>query len=128
MNNYNQDKKKSTHKYSREIIMPAEMAKKYDKYCMTTKMKRTEPLRVMIMESLPQLYNAERLDQIIEKTKKWESDGKELVKYHVRLPDEVINEIHTYCNFFQLKRVRCHFLYYLIEDKLIKSMEEVLDE
>lgn len=124
----NQAEGKSTHKYSREIVMPKEVARRYDAYCKKTRMKLTEPLRVMVMESLPQLYNAERLNQIIEKTKKWESDGDEFSKYHVRLPDEVIDEIHTYCNFFHLKRQRCHFLYYLIEEKLAKSLGEVLDE
>lgn len=124
----NQISAKNTHKYSREIVMPIAMAKKYDEYCKRTKMKVTEPLRVMVMESVPQLYNAENLDKIIQKTKEWENDGNEFVKYHVRLPDEVMNEICTYLSFFRLKRLRCHFLYYLIEEKLLKRIGDVLNE
>lgn len=115
--------KKTTNKYSREIIFPAKVAKRYCDYCAATKMKFSEPLRVMVMESLPQLHNAENLGQIVEKTKNWNTYGSEFVKFHVRLPDAVTHEIRTYCKLFHLKR--CHFLYYLVEEKLLQRMSEV---
>lgn len=118
--------KKATNKYSREIIMPTEVARKYCNFCDMTKMKLSEPLRVMVMESLPQLYNAENLGQIVEKTKNWNTYNSEFEKFHVRLPDEVIHEIRTYCKLFHLKR--CHFLYYLVEDKLLQRISEVIKD
>lgn len=118
--------KENINKYSREIIMPSEVAEQYKEYCRITKMKLSEPLRVFVMESVPQLHNAENLDQIILNTKNWNLGKEECEKFHVRLPSEVVNEINTYCNFFKLKRLRCHFLYYLIEKKLQTALEGIL--
>ena len=98
----NSEKKANTNKYSREIVMPKLVADKYILYCQLTKMKLSEPLRVMVMESISQLHNAKNLDQIIQLTKNWKSHGEEFEKFHVRLPDTVIREIHTYLSFFKL--------------------------
>lgn len=120
------NKEKKTNKYSKEILIPAKIAGDYMEYCRLTKMKYSEPLRVLILESILQLHNTSDLNLIVEKTRNWEAYDKELVKFHVRLPDEVMAEIHSYCKFFQLNRLRCHFLYYLIEKKLTESLEGVL--
>ncbi len=109
--------------YSREIALPKEIADQYRKYCKVTKMKLSEPLRVLVLESLPQLHNAEDLDNIIEKTKKPSPDCE---KFFVRLPGTAMDEVNTYCRFFKLNWRRCHFLYYLIEKKLIKLLKDVL--
>ena len=127
MNNENQEiEKPNVNKYSREIAMPVDVAERYMMYCKITKMKLSEPLRVLVMESTPQLHNAANLDQVIDKTKNREFPG-EYHKFHVRLPGEVIAEINTYCKFFGLTWRRCHFLYFLIEEKLLKRIEGVLD-
>lgn len=120
--------KPTANKLAREIVIPSEVAERYIKYCEVTKMKISEPLRVLVMESLPQLHNAENLDQIISKTKNWKDGGDSYTKFQVRLPDEVIKEIHTLSNFFHIKRLRCHFLYYLIEEKLLQKLEDVLKD
>lgn len=116
-----EDKKKSD-KYSREIAMPPEVSERYERYCKATKMKLSEPLRVLVMESVPQLRNPEKLGATVARAKR----GNGSKKFHVRLPDDVIHEIQTYCAFFQVKR--CHFLYCLIEDKLGTVMEDVLGD
>lgn len=120
------DKEKKTNKYSREIFIPKKTAERYVAYCKKTKMKLTEPLRVFILESIPQLHNAENLDQIIRRTREWNTIDEDCEKFNVRLPDEAIIEIHTYCKFFKLRR--CHFLYYVIEDRLNRALEEVLKD
>lgn len=122
------EERKNANMYSREIIMPSEIAERYKRYCKITKMKLSEPLRVFVLESVPQLHNAENLDQIILNTKNWNLGKEKCEKFHVRLPSDVINEIHTYCNFFRLKRLRCHFLYYLIEGKLLTALEGILKD
>lgn len=106
--------------------MPMEVSKRYEQYCKITKMKLSEPLRVLIMESIPQIHHAENLDKIVSRARNWKEHGKEVKEFCVRLPDEAIQEIHTYCSFFKIKR--CHFLYYLIEEKLLKAMDNVLEK
>ena len=112
-------------KYSREIAFPEEVAELYKEYCQVTKMKLSEPLRVMVLESLPQLHNAKNLDEIIVKTRKRDM-SKKYEKLHVRLPNEAIEEVNTFCKFFKLNWKRCHFLYYLVEEKLLQAIEDVL--
>lgn len=117
----NQDKN-----YSREIVMPADVAELYKKYCMITKMKLSEPLRVLVLESLPKLHNAEDLGEIVEKAKT--KHYSKMVKFYVRLPGAAIDEINIYCKFFNLHWRRCHFLYFLIEKKLLKLLKEVMKD
>lgn len=118
--------KPNANKYSREIFLPGEVSKKYREYCRLTRMKLSEPLRVMVMESTPQLHNETNLDQVISKTKN-RNLYDEYMKYSVRLPEDVVNEINTYCRFFNIQRRRCYFLYFLIEERLLKTIEEVLE-
>lgn len=121
--------KPNTQKYSREVVMPQEVSERYKKYCEITKIKLSEPLRIMILESIPQLHNAENLDKIIKKTQDrnlYAASTDRYVRYAVRLPDEAVSEINTYCKFFKLQHRRCHFLYFLIEERLLQQIEGVL--
>lgn len=117
--------KPNTLKYSRNISIPEDVSKRYMEYCRVTKMKLSEPLRVMVLESLPQLRNAENLDDIIRKTKRKELRGTGDI-YAVRLPDEAVKEIKTYLEFFHLGGYRNHFMYFLIEEELLKKLKDVL--
>lgn len=122
-----EEKKKYEKKYSKEIALPMDVSERYKEYCRITKMNLTEPIRVMVMDSLPRLHNSEQLDNIIEKVRNRDSKTS-CEKLYIRLPDTVMTEINTYCSFFKLHWQRCHFLYYLIEDKLIDTIEDVLNE
>ena len=121
-------------KYStKEVVMPENISKKYMEYCRFTRMKMSDSLKVLIMESLPRLHDSEDLDLIIVKTrsinlyKEMDKDSEvQYVRHYVRLPADVIQQINTYCKFFKLRNKRCHFLYFLIEKKLLATIEEVL--
>lgn len=112
---------------SKEIALPPDVAEKYIKYCEITKMKQTEPLRGLILESIPNLSNMKDLDKIIIKTRA-RSKKDTYTKFYVRLPKDKVEELNTFCSFFKLNWRRCHFLYFLIEEKLLKKIEDVLNE
>lgn len=111
--------------FSKEVALPQEVAERYKKYCEITKMKSAEYLRVLILDATPLLHNAEKLDFIIDKTQNREFPGA-YQKIHVRLPGETLAEIDTYCKFFKLTWKRCHFMYFMIEEKLLQMIEDVL--
>ena len=107
--------------------MPQDVAEKYEKYCKVTKQKLTEPLQAITMESISRLHNTEKLDQILQKTRN-RTNSDSLKKFHVQLPDEAAREINTYCSFFKLSSLKSHFLYYLIEENLLQSLENMLKD
>lgn len=107
--------------------MPIAVSIRYKRYCKITNMKLSEPLRVLVLQSIPQLHNAKNLNEIIKKTKQRDLKA-DYDKYYVRLPEEAMNQINTYCKFFNLNWRRCHFLYFLIEAKLLELLEDILDE
>lgn len=119
------ENKSYRHKLSKEIAMPVEVAEKYKQYCELTKMKLSEPLRVMVLESIPQLHNAKNLDEIIVKTRSRDMNST-YEKFYVRLPSEVMDEVNIFCKFFKINWKRCHFLYFVIEERLIKTIEDML--
>lgn len=126
----NKEKKCYRDNYSKVIKMPAGVGKRYEDYCKKTHMKMSETLRVLVLESIPRLHDAENLDQIIEKARKQNAytAPEKYKEVHVRLPASAVQEIDTYCKFFQLKSKRCHFMYYLIEAKLQKTLGDVLHD
>lgn len=107
---------------SKEIMIPKEVAEPYMEYCKRTKIKYPEPLRVFILESIPNLHSIENLDEIIRRTKNWKELGSECIRFSVRIPTDAIAEIKTFCKFIRVKR--CHFLYYLIEKKVLSTLED----
>ena len=121
------EKKAYRDKYSREIAFPVEIAEMYKEYCRVTKLKISDPLRVMVLDSLPQLHNTKNLGEIIAKTKNRDMNDK-YEKLHVRLPNEAVDEVNTFCKFFKLNWKRCHFLYFLIEEKLLQTIKDVLKD
>lgn len=110
----------------REIAMPQNVAERYKGYCEATKQKITEPMQALIIECIPHLHNTEKLDRIILKTKNWNTSSGSFQKFHVQIPDEAAKEIYTYCNFFKLNHLKSHFVYYLIEEKLLQDLERIL--
>lgn len=123
------EKKVNSQKYAREIALPIEVAARYKQYCKVTKMKLSEPLRVLVLESLPQLHTNEDLNEIVRKTLERERNLQEnYEKFSVRLPDEAVKEINTFCRFFNMNWRRCHFLYFLIEKKILRLLKEVLKD
>lgn len=110
---------------SKEIMIPKEVAEPYMEYCQKTKIKYPEPLRIFILESIPNLRNMENLDEVMKRTKHWRELGSECVSFIVRIPIDVLDEIKTYCKFYHVNR--CHFLYYLIEKKILSTLEDFKD-
>ena len=127
MNNEKVVPKNST----KQIVMPIEISKKYIEYCHITRLRFSDSLRVMVMESIPRLHDSDELEQIINKTRQrnlYAENSEEYAEHYIRLPREVIEEVNMYCAFFKIKRKRCHFLYFLIEKKLLSAIEEILYE
>ncbi len=127
MNENVNEKKNNYNKYSREIAFPPDVAERYKEYCAVTKMKLSEPLRVLVLESLPQLHTNDDLSEIIRQTQE-RSPKDEYKKLSVRLPQEAVDEINTYCKFFKINWRRCHFLYFLVEKKLLQLLKDVLQD
>ena len=84
------------------LAMPIDIEKKCRQYCDIRKIKEATLLRLLVLKKVPVLHDAATLNRIVERTHN---------------SDPAI---------FKLGRKKCRFLYYLIEDELQETMEELI--
>lgn len=105
------------------LAMPEDVERKYHQYCKVTNIKETAHLRLLVLNRIPALHDAAKLNEIVERTQN--SDPTiDYVNIRIFLPDETVKELDKYSAFFKLGRKKCRFLYFLIEDDLQKTMED----
>lgn len=104
------------------VSIPQDVAEQCEKYCRETKQKMPEFLQDTMVESIPMLRNIANLGEVIHKTKNRNTLFASFQKSYVWLPDEAIKEINTYCGFFKLSKLKSYFLYFLIEEKILKAL------
>ena len=107
------------------LAMPIDIEKKCRQYCDIRKIKEATLLRLVGLKKVPVLHDAATLNRIVERTHN-SDPAIEYVNVRIFLPEETVKEFDKYSAFFKLGRKKCRFLYYLIEDELQETMEELI--
>lgn len=105
------------------IFLPESVSLRFEKYCQETKLKNFEQLRNMLVLDSRKLQRTDGLAKTYDRTIQRNCE-ENYVPYCVGLPKEVIEEINRACRILRIYKSRGYFMYFLIEDRLEKTILE----